>query len=207
MARALSHLSAASMEHGSPPEVTDLVRHVFGGAIDTDPASSSYWNFWTTKATTYYDREANGLRHRWQGRTIVNPPGSDDEAGTDSLVRPFWERSIDQWRAGHVDGLVWVGFSVSQVGQLQGSPAHPLCFPTLFLCERLKFLRRPTRRVIRGGKEHDVVIPGPPVPGKQPTMFNFLTLLPTRRDPAEARAQLQRFRDRGVSLGAITRPF
>ncbi len=198
-------LSAASMEHGSPHEVTAFVRGVLGG-IDTDPASSAYWNAHTARAAVYYDRERDGRKHRWSGRTMVNAPGADDDAGTDSLVRPFWELSIAHWREAHVEGLVWVGFAVSQVGMLQGAPAHPLQFPTLFLCERLKFLRRPTRKETVRGVEREIVVPGPPVPGKQPTHYNFLTLLPTRRDEAEAKAQVRRFRDLGASLGAIVRP-
>lgn len=200
-----AQLSAASCEHGTPHEVTAFVRGVLGG-IDMDPASSAYWNAHTARAAVYYDRERDGRRHRWTGRTMVNAPGADDEAGTPSLVREFWELSVDHWRASHVEGLVWVGYSSSQCGMLQGSPAHPLQFPALFLCERLKFLQRPTRRETVRGKERTYVVPGPPVPGKQPTHYNFLTLLPTRRDPAEAKAQVRRFRDLGASLGAIVRP-
>jgi hypothetical protein len=203
-------ISRSSMEHGTPAEVIDFVRSVFGGVIDTDPASSSYWNHWTTKATTYYDRQTDGRTQAWMGRTMVNAPGADDEAKTDSLVTPFWERSIEQWRCGNADGLVWVGFSTSQAGQLQGCPAHPLQFPTIFLCERLKFLKRPTVVVARNAKgevTRERVVPGPPIPGKAPTHFNFLTLLPTRRSETEAREQLRRFRDRGSILGALVRPF
>jgi len=205
MSRALAHLSAASMEHGTPPEVIAFTRGVLG-RIDCDPASSAYWNHHGAQAPTYYDREADGRKQRWTGRTMVNPPGADDDAGTPSLVREFWELSVDHWRAGHVDGLMWVGFSSSQVGMLQGSPAHPLMFPTLFLCERLKFLRRPTRKELVRGKEREVVTAGPPQPAKSPTSFNFITLLPTRRAEADARAQVQRFRDLGVSLGCTVRP-
>lgn len=201
-----ARLSAASMEHGTPAEAVEFVRHVLGG-IDCDPFSSAYWNHYSVKAATFYDRAADGLRQPWSGRVIVNAPGADDEADTKSLVRPAWDRLVEHWRAGAIDGGLWVGYSVQQVGMLQGSPAHPLMLPAVFPCERFKFLRRPTREEpLPGGKVRKVVIPGPPVLGEQPTHYNFLTLLPSRRDPDEARAQVGRFLERGRSLGAVVRP-
>lgn len=186
--------SQASSEHGSPPEAVELGRYVLGG-IDLDPASSAYWNQYTTRAGTYYDRTTNGLTSAWWGRVWINPPGGDKERGERSLVRPFWERLVDWWRVGKIDGACWLSFSLEMLVQLQGSPVHPLQLPTLIFCERLDYLRRPATGS------------GPPQPGGAPTHGSAMTLLPSRRDPAEARAQLQRFRDRGSSLGALVRPF
>lgn len=190
----IAQLSGGSCEHGSPPVAVELGRHTLGG-IDLDPCSSGYWQRYTTQATTYYDREANGLTQPWFGRVWINPPGGDKERGERSQVRAFWERLVDQWRAGKIDGACWLSFSLELLVQLQGSPAHPLNFPTLIFCERLDYLRRPP-----SGS-------GPPKPGGAPTHGSAMTLLPSRRDPAEARAQLARFRDRGSSLGALVRPF
>jgi hypothetical protein len=200
--------SAVSMEHGTPREIVDFVRYVLGGRITTDPASSAYWNHHSVKADVFYDRQDNGLTKRWHGGVIVNAPGSDEEAGTETLVRPYWEMAVEQWQAGVNDGLVWIGYSVQQVGMLQGSPSHPLVFPTIFPCERFRFLCRPTRdEVGDDGQVRRVVIPGPPVPGDQPMHFNYLSLLPSRRFESDARAQVARFRERGASLGALTRSF
>jgi hypothetical protein len=185
--------SAVSMEHGTPPEGVEFARYVLGGRITTDPSSSAYWNHHSVKADVFYDVADNGLKMLWHGTVMVNAPGSDEESGTPTLVRPFWERGLEQWRAGVNDGLVWIGYSVQQLGMLQGSPGHPLQFPTVMPCERFKFLRKP-----RGG--------GPPVPGDQPMHFNYISLLPSRRDPDEARAQIGRFLERGRHLGAVVRP-
>lgn len=185
--------SAATSEHGSPPVAVELGRYVLG-RIDTDPFSSAYWNRYTVQAARYYDRTTNGLGHPWTGRVWVNPPGGDKERGLRSLVRPAWERLVDHWRTGRIDGACWLAFSLEQLVHLQGSPAHPLMLPTLVFCERLDYLRRPAKG-------------GPPRSGGAPTHGSAMTLLPSRRSEAEARAQLARWRERGASLGALVRSF
>jgi hypothetical protein len=183
------------MEHGTPAEIVELARYV-GGSIGTDPFSSAYWNHYSVGAATFYDREHSGLllTNPWRGFVLLNPPGGDKQAGTRSLVRPAWERLVDEWRHGRIDGGVYVAYSLEQLCQLQGSPAHPLQFPTLVPCERLRFLNRPAAG-------------GPPTPGTQPTHGNAVILLPSRRDPFQAKAQLARFLERGGPLGAVVRPF
>ena len=187
------------MEHGTPEAVVSLARYV-GGSIGTDPFSSAYFNAHAVKATVYYDKDHDGLRGIWSGFCLVNPPGGVTKLVdgkrvivAPSLVRPAWESLVERWRAGAIDGALWVSFSLEQLCMLQGSPAHPAMFPTVIPCERLRYLSRPA-----GG--------GPPKPGNQPTHASALTLLPSRRDPVLARAQLARFVERGAKLGALTRP-
>ncbi len=192
------------MEHGSPPEAVDFARYVLGGRITTDPCSSGFWNFHSVKADVFYDLNDDGLKMRWNGTVIVNAPGADEEAGTKSLVRAFWDRLVEHWRGGHIDGAVWVGYSVQQIGMLQGGPSHPLQFSTLFPCERFKFLCRPTREEMGPNGPRRVVIPGPPVRGGAPMHYNYMTLLPSRRFESDARAQEGRWGERGWALGAMT---
>lgn len=184
--------SASTAEHGSPPVAVELGRYALG-VIDLDPASSNYWQRHTTQATAYYDRESDGLRQPWTGRVWLNAPGGNKEAGERSLVRPFWERLVEHWLTGKIDGACWLSFSLEQLVQLQGSPAHPLQMVTLVFCERLDYLRKPP-----GG--------GPPVKGGAPTHGSAMTLLPSRRDPDEARRQVDRFWERGRQHGAVVLP-
>ena len=198
--------SAKTCEHGSPAAAVELARYALGG-IDLDPASNAYWNEHLVKATRFYDRAANGLRQPWSGRVWCNPPGADEAAGTDNLVRPFWERLVAHWREGLIDGAVWMGYSLEQLATLQGSPAHPLMFVTLVPCERFRFLemRRGAAPVERLGPD------GKP---SGPTHGNFVTLLPSRRSDSSARTQVARFRERAAALltakgsvfGAMVRP-
>lgn len=198
--------SAKTCEHGSPPAAVDLARYALG-RIDLDPATSAYWNEHTVKAARFYDRASNGLRQLWSGTVWCNPPGADEVAGTDNLVRPFWERLVEHWREGLIDGAVWLGYSLEQLATLQGCAAHPLMFVTLVPCERFRFLepRRGAPPVERLGPD------GKP---SGPTHGNFITLLPSRRSASEAQAQMARFRQRGQQLttskggvfGALVRP-
>jgi len=184
--------SASSSEHGTPPVAVQFAVGVMG-RIDLDPCSSAYWQHYTTKAGRYYDREQNGLKLPWSGLVFVNPPGGDKERDERSQVKPFWSRLVEFWRRGAIDGACWLSFTLEHHVVLQGEPTHPLMFPTLTFCERLDYLRRP-----EGG--------GPPKKGGAPTHGSAMTLLPSVRNKAEARAQMTRFRDLGASLGAVTRP-
>lgn len=211
--------SAKTCEHGSPDAAVELARYTLGG-IDFDPASNAYWNEHVVRARLYCDRRSDGLKQPWSGRVFCNPPGADEAAGTENLVRPFWERMVAHWREGLIDGGVWLGYSLEQLATLQGGAAHPLMFLTLVPCERFRFLearrgappvlRRVTvERVVDG---RAVLVPTDKDAG--PTHGNFLTLLPTRRSESEARAQVARFKERAVALttakgsvfGALVRP-
>jgi len=194
--------SNSSQDHGTPVEVVELTRYALG-SIGTDPCSDAYWNHHSVKADLFWSKADDGLRRPWSGPVICNPPGGESEQDkttgkrrvlVPSLVRPFWERLVEDWRRGAIDGAVWVSFSLEQLVLLQGSPAHPAQFPTIIPCERLCFLRRPADG-------------GPPKPGNQPTHGNALSLLPSRRDPGLAKLQLRRFAERGAALGAVVRPF
>lgn len=212
--------SAKTCEHGSPVAAVELARYVLGG-IDLDPASNAYWNHHVVRADRFYDREANGLEQPWAGRVWCNPPGADEAAGTENLVRPYWERLVEHWREGLVDSAVWLGYSLEQLATLQGSPAHPLEFPTLVPCERFRFLeerngappieRLGVSKVKRADGSVRMVSTGKP---SSPTHGNFLTLLYSMRSASEARAQLKRFRAyaerlttaKGAVFGATVRP-
>lgn len=188
--------SAASCEHGTPEEIIELARHTLGG-IDLDPASSERWNK-HVGAKRYYCRQNDGLLQPWFGRVFVNPPGRDTTYNTPSLVRKFWSRLVEHWRAGKIDGAIWVGYSLEQLVQLQAEPAHPLQFPTLIPAARLKF-NHPAINVASGI-----------APGKSPTHGNFITLLPSPRARIAAKGQMVRFLDCGESLtvgGAVVRRF
>ena len=190
-----------SMEHGTPAEVVELARYV-GGRIHTDPFSSAYFNTNSVKADTFYDKDHDGLRSIWSGFCLVNPPGGVTKTDpvtkkrtviVPSLVRPAWESLVDRWRRGAIDGALWVSFTLEYLCQLQDAPACPTLFPTCIPATRLRYLYRP-----QGG--------GPPKPGTSPPHASALTILPSRRDPHLARAQLARFVERGANLGAVVRP-
>lgn len=188
-----NHLhSAKSCEHGSPRAGVELARYVLGG-LDLDPMSSVYWNHHLVGASRFFDRRTDGMTQAWGGRVWLNPPGGDDVAGTDSLVRPCWRKLVEHWRAGDIEGAVWWGYSLEQLQQLQREAWHPARCVTLLLSVRPRHLVRPATG-------------GPPVEGMSPTHSGFATLLTSVRFRSIAEQQLERFKRRAGSLGAIVRP-
>lgn len=67
--------SGVSSEWYTPAAYIEAARLTMDG-IDLDPASCSLANQ-TVQAASYFDREVDGLRHRWHGRVWLNPPYSD----------------------------------------------------------------------------------------------------------------------------------
>ena len=58
----------------TPPKYADMVRRVFGGYIDLDPASCIKANKFV-KACNYYTKEQNGLNQHWMAENLfLNPP-------------------------------------------------------------------------------------------------------------------------------------
>lgn len=185
-------LSSESEDYGTPSAYVELAREVLG-AIDLDPASSSYWNHHVVKATTFYDERVNGLAQPWFGRVFHNPPSNRELKMT---VRPWWERLVSSYLRGEVDSAIWLGFQLGQLQTLQSAAQHPLQFFNLFPASRIDFLKRSPGNAA-------------PTPAGSPTHANYITLLPTRRSPELTRAMVVRFLARAEDLqigGAIVRP-
>ncbi|MCK6479426.1 MAG: ParB N-terminal domain-containing protein [Planctomycetes bacterium] len=75
----------------TPPVYIEAAREVLGG-IDLDPASCRAANR-IVRATRFFDRKADGLRHDWPGRVWLNPPYG-------GLAGTFALRALDQYRKG-----------------------------------------------------------------------------------------------------------
>jgi hypothetical protein len=58
----------------TPIKYVGLVKEVFGGKIDLDPASCPEANHKYVKARKFYTREQDGLTLPWRGKAYVNPP-------------------------------------------------------------------------------------------------------------------------------------
>ncbi len=126
----LAQHSKATARWGTPEDIVERARRVMGG-IDLDPCSESKFQT-TVKAVRYYsltERGEDGLLLPWNGRVFVNPPGG--------MIRSFWERGLSQ----PVEQLIWIGFSMEQLGQLADASAHPSDFSICFLRKRISFQR------------------------------------------------------------------
>jgi phage N-6-adenine-methyltransferase len=64
----------------TPVKHLDLVRQVFGGEIDLDPASSAKAQK-QVQAKLFYTKKDNGLKKEWHGNVFLNPPYAQPDIG------------------------------------------------------------------------------------------------------------------------------
>ena len=130
----------------TPPEIIDLVRQVFGGTIDLDPASCDYAQTWI-KANSYYTIQTNGLAHSWKADSVfLNPPYShlskkDRKAGKKSWLEFF----VDEFKKGHFkEGIILVNTNNNtQWYQDLGPHSTMLCLKG---CPRISFINGATKK-------------------------------------------------------------
>lgn len=136
-----------SPEWYTPSCFVESARLVMGG-IDLDPASHEEANR-TVKAERFFTEDDNGLAYMWRGRVFLNPPGGK------GLVNAFWQKAMHEWLAGHMQQMVWIGYSLEQLQTLQqaGAPETPLSFPTCFTSKRIAFVENASKKAERHAKE------------------------------------------------------
>jgi ParB family chromosome partitioning protein len=134
-------------------------RQLLGG-IDLDPASCEAANE-IIQAERYYTKADDGLKQPWRGKVFLNPPGGR------GVVKAFWSKLIEHYRAGEVTEAVWIGYSLDQLQTLQSCEASPLDFPLCVPTKRLHFTTP--------GRE-----------AKSPTHGNYISWLPPRRHGGSA---------------------
>ncbi|MDZ4344455.1 MAG: DNA N-6-adenine-methyltransferase [Candidatus Binatia bacterium] len=100
---AMLRLSRPHVSHNSgenewytPPDIIERARRSMG-AIDCDPASSSFANK-NVKADVFYTAESDGLTKKWRGRVWMNPPYSSPLCSQfcEALTHKFIDKEIEQ---------------------------------------------------------------------------------------------------------------
>ena len=80
----------------TPPETIALVKQVFNGTIDLDPASDTTGQK-TVQATKYYDPQKNGLAQAWNADTVfLNPPYSYTADWMQKAVYEFTKKNFQR---------------------------------------------------------------------------------------------------------------
>lgn len=221
--------SAENREFASPLWLVEKTRFVLGD-IDLDPASSERANQ-DVRATRIFTAETNGLlQPRWDGRTILNPPGGltdgqgravyrktktrlgctetgscglppgHSHEGVTSSAVLWWKVLCKQWTLGNVTSALFVGFSLELLQSCQGGE-DPGYHPLDFPC------CVPKERI-----KFDVInARGERVSGKDPTHSNVLVFLPPYGDttsvfgPALQQQALDRFTEAFTPVGYLHR--
>lgn len=181
--------SSESVEWYTPSDIIDRV-HLVMGDIDLDPASCALANT-VVRAKAF--REGVGLPHPlpWHGRVWLNPPGGSVEGmttkATRSATKVWWRRLVSEYRAGHIEQAMFLGFNLDCLQTTQDSMADgdaildwPVCLPA----SRIRFLhaveRATTRSLFEAGGPTEAT--SDLQPDDSPTQANVIAYLPPRDD-------------------------
>jgi ParB family chromosome partitioning protein len=167
--------SSVTTEHYTPHKIVDAARALMGG-IDLDPASCAQANTEIVRAPKIFTAADDGLRHVWEGRVWLNPPGGK-QAGA-SLAKLFWAKLVDEYLAGRVTQACFLGFNLemlqtTQIACKRSILSFPFCIPS----RRIAFLYvdktepglfgAPGSLKVGGGPTHaNVVVWLPPTEGR-----------------------------------------
>lgn len=79
-----------------------MVRKVFGGKIDTDPASNEMAQSWI-QADLYFTKETDGLAnsHLWKGLVFCNPPYGNEP-------KKWISEAVKLYQAGQIKGAIFL---------------------------------------------------------------------------------------------------
>ncbi len=122
---ALARTLSTSYEWYTPARYVEAARRVMG-RIDMDPASCAEANK-IVQASTFYDKETDGLLHDWPGTVWLNPPYCRS-AGYVSNQDIWTCRLIAQYKAGiTTEAMLLVGSS-TDTAWFQRLWAYPVCF-------------------------------------------------------------------------------
>lgn len=171
------HHSSKSEEHYSPETVVVPAQETLG-RIDLDPASTPEANR-LIGAKNIFTKEDDGLEQEWHGRIYLNPPGGAfrkrrtiEDPGRYGYTRSrqalWWLKLMVEMERGHVDGAIFVGFSIELLQSAQSLKCllptdAPLCVPR----KRIPF---------------DAWKEGGRISQKQPSHANVIVLVPSPSD-------------------------
>lgn len=109
--------SMETSEHYTPPWIIDLVKEVFGGQIDLDPASYSLPQEWI-RAKRYFTAQEDGLEQDWFGNVFVNWPytkvrfDARKQRNVHSPLSPIWSTfTIKQYEIGNTKQIIALCYS------------------------------------------------------------------------------------------------
>jgi len=108
----------------TPKEYIDLARQVLG-EIDLDPASAEQANQ-VIKAITFFTKEQDGLKQKWEGRIWLNPPYAQP------LVAHFCKKLILEYRNQNVTEAIVLVNNATETEWFQtiAKISTAICFPS-----------------------------------------------------------------------------
>ncbi len=168
-------------EYFTPRNYVEAVRDVLG-TIDLDPASCPSAQA-TVKATRYFTKDDDGLAQAWNGRVFLNPPFSR------SLLKPFGQKLIAEFRAGRVTEAILLTFSNTSTSWFQeaAAVASAICFTD----HNIRFFHRDKGEMGRSAIGQAFLYFGRDV-GKFALRFESIGTVVTPYKPRTAHAEIPR---------------
>jgi phage N-6-adenine-methyltransferase len=114
----------------TPAEYIEAVRACLG-AIDVDPASSARAQE-TVRASRFFTRDDDGLRHDWHGRVWLNPPYSQPD------IARFVDKLLAEIGAGRVRQAILLTHNYTDTGWFHAAAAK--CAAICFTRGRIRFV-------------------------------------------------------------------
>jgi phage N-6-adenine-methyltransferase len=108
----------------TPKKYVEVVRELFGGEIDLDPASSKAAQK-VIQAKKWFSKEQDGLRHKWNGKVWLNPPYAQP------LIQQFIDKLLAEIISGRTVEAVLLTHNYTDTTWFQGAGliAKKICFP------------------------------------------------------------------------------
>lgn len=135
-------LSHKSVEHYGPDYIGPMVRAVFGGPINLDPASCDQANQ-LIGAERYYTAADNGLALPWHGTVYLNPPGGrvvDPLYGEVNQAALWFATLAHRYDRGLVSQAIFMIFNFELFRYAQNwKVRQPLDFPISIPKRRIDF--------------------------------------------------------------------
>jgi ParB family chromosome partitioning protein len=106
----------------TPPQYVERARAVLG-TIDLDPASNLTAQE-TIRATRFFTKEDNGLRHEWSGRVWLNPPYAQP------LIAQFVAKLVAERRAERIEAAILLTHNYTDTAWFHeaAETADAICF-------------------------------------------------------------------------------
>lgn len=182
--------SNATPSWGTPQDIVEASRHVLGGIIDLDPASSEFFNS-RVRARRFYDLNDDGLRKSWcdyfpyedndhefpvddveRFSIFLNPPSGRYKGGklttgnlglcSNWINKLFWQKLLDEIQLGHVSHGIYIAYSAEQMQTTQNDCTQSvLDFPLCIPKKRLDYVDQEGTEWTQGTHASAVVyVPG-----------------------------------------------
>jgi hypothetical protein len=141
----------------------EMVREVFGGQIDTDPASNDFAQTWI-QAWQYFTKDTDGLANsdKWEGFVFCNPPYGN-------APKKWLREAINLYQSGRIKGAI---FLINRTGSNWFRTVKPELSAICQVHQRIKFINQDGQAVGSPMYDNDFLCIGEAIADKFTEVFS-----------------------------------